>query len=104
MKNQNSYEDRIDRIFAFSDKDIWEHRTLRTVFDPSSSEWSDTALSEKIDILRKIVESEENLSVLVLEYRERYLEQGRKDISDSVTQGLAEILEYTLKTKKHAEK
>ena len=98
MKNQNSYENRIDRIFTPSDNDTCEHRTLRTVFDPSSSEWLDTEISEKIDILRKIVESEENLSVLVLEYRERYLEQGRKDIAKSAIEGLAEILEYMLKT------
>ena len=99
MKNQNSYENRIDQIFASSDKDIWEHRTLRTVFDPLSSEWSDTTLSEKTDILRRIIEREERLSVLLLEYMDRYLEQGRKDIANSAIQGLAEILEHVLKAK-----
>lgn len=94
------YEERVDRIFTSGMADLWEHRTLRTIFDPLSNEWSETEMEEKLQIVETITSSGENLNILILEYKDRYLAQGRKDIAEAVVMGLAEMLEFSVKVSK----
>lgn len=91
----NFYEARLDKIFGKGS--IWKHRTLRTVLDPLSSEWNSTDYSKKIEILERIVAAGENLEDLISEYKERYNEQNRQDISSCVESALAKLLEFRLK-------
>lgn len=94
MEDDNFYEARLDKIFA--NGSIWKHRTFRTILDPFSSEWNGTDYNKKIEILQKVVSSGENLEVLISEYKERYDEQNRKDISSSVESALTKLLQYQL--------
>lgn len=73
-ENETYYEARLDRIFGKAS--IWQHRTLRTVFDPYSAEWAETDYGRKIEILEKVIASGENLEMLILEYKVRYIEQN----------------------------
>lgn len=96
-KEDNYYESRMDKIFGKSS--FWKHRTLRTIFDPFSSEWADTDFFKKKQILRQIIESGEDLEQLIWEYKERYEEQKRKDIANSVEDALIRLLVSELKEK-----
>ena len=84
----------MDKIFA--EGRLWKHRTLRTIFDPPSTEWSYTSIEKKIEILKKISESGEKLSVLIRLYRERYIEQNRYDIANEVGNALAILMDFIL--------
>ena len=42
------YQEIVDEIFG----SLYRHRTLRTLFDPNSSEWSDTTIEKKLEILK----------------------------------------------------
>ena len=94
MEDDNFYEARIDKVFGRGS--MWKHRTFRTIFDPFSSEWNMTDYNKKIEILEKVIESGENLEDLISDYKERYDEQNRKDISLSVESALAKLLQYRL--------
>lgn len=89
----NYYEARIDRIFNCS---IYRHRTLRTVFDRWSSEWDQTTMDKKYEILTRILGAGEDLEMLIGEYKDRYLEQNRVDIARSVEEALIILLQYKL--------
>ncbi len=93
----NQYEARLDKIFTKGA--LWNHRTFRTIFDPFSSEWSDTTFNKKIEILEKVVAAGEDLHELITDYKQRYDEQNRHDISRSVEYALIELLKYRLKKK-----
>jgi hypothetical protein len=95
MNELEYYEARMDMIFAKGN--LWKHRTLRTVFDPPSSEWSYTTMHEKVAILKKIVENGENLYNLIDDYKDRYIEQNRRDIANETGNALAFIIEHILK-------
>ena len=95
MNEENNYEARMDNLFE--NGAIWPHRTLRTLFDPYSEEWKNTDLNEKVQILRSITASEESFLSLIYQFKDRYEENGRIDISSSVEVALATILEYQLK-------
>jgi hypothetical protein len=98
MKEDNDfYEARLDKIFTKGA--LWNHRTFRTIFDPFSSEWNDTNYDKKIQILEKVVASGEDLHELIIDYKQRYNEQNRHDISGSVEYALIELLKYRLKKK-----
>jgi hypothetical protein len=90
----NFYEARLDKLFGKGS--LWKHRTFRTVLDPYSSEWNGTDFEKKIEILEKVVASGEDLNVLIKDYKERYNEQNRKDISSSVESALIMLLKYKL--------
>jgi hypothetical protein len=45
------YQEKLDSIFGKGS--LWRHRTLRTVFDPFSSEYDNTSIDEKLEILKK---------------------------------------------------
>ncbi|MCB0511017.1 MAG: hypothetical protein KDC60_03115 [Bacteroidetes bacterium] len=94
MEDDNFYEARLDKVFGKGS--MWKHRTFRTIFDPFSSEWNMTDYNKKIEILEKVIESGENLEDLISDYKERYDEQNRKDISLSVESALAKLLQYRL--------
>ena len=96
MNQENNYEARMDNLFG--NGSIWRHRTLRTLFDPYSEEWKNTDLNEKVQILRSITESEESFPGLIYQFKDRYEENGRIDISSSVEVALVTILEYQLKS------
>ena len=98
MEEENFYEARLDRIFAKGS--IWQHRTLRTVFDPYSSEWNETDFEKKVEILERVIEAGEDLEGLIMEYKLRYNDQNRKDIANSVEDALAALLGYKLKKTK----
>lgn len=98
MNKHEDYEARMDMIFAKGD--LWKHRTLRTVFDPPSTEWGETTMQQKAAILKKIVENGERLYRLIRDYKMRYIEQNRRDIAIETENALAFILEHILKTEK----
>jgi len=50
---ENNYQSLMDEIFGAN----YKHRTLRTVFDPYSNEWSEANVDEKKSILQKILAS-----------------------------------------------
>ena len=91
------YEHEMDKIFATHGYATWEHRTLRTLFDPASQEWTETSMDEKVGILKKIVEAKVDLWVLILKYQERYSEQNRKDIANDALMGVSMLLQHVLK-------
>ena len=65
------YQTIIDELFGA----YYKHRTLRTVFDPYSSEWNDTTVDEKINILKKILDSKKiTLNELISSYKIFYTE------------------------------
>lgn len=94
MEEDNFYEARLDKIFG--NGSIWKHRTFRTILDPFSSEWNGTNYDKKIEILEKVVAAGEDLEILISDYKERYDEQNRKDISSSVESALTKLLQYRL--------
>ncbi len=98
MQNEdNYYESRLDQIFGKGS--LWKHRTLRTLLDPLSSEWNSTDYSKKIEIMERILAAGENLEDLIFEYKDRYDQQNRQDISSSVESALAKLIEFQLKKK-----
>lgn len=94
MEDDNFYEARLDKIFG--NGSMWKHRTFRTILDPFSSEWNGTDYDKKIEILEKVIASGEDLEILINDYKERYDEQNRKDISSSVESALTKLLQYRL--------
>lgn len=93
--DNDSYEKRMDKIF--SGGAVWKHRTLRTIFDPFSSEWDNTDYVTKIEILNKIITSGENLDLLISDYKFHYIKQNRKDIATVVESALSKLLEFKLR-------
>lgn len=39
------YQEKLDKIFGKGS--LWKHRTLRTLFDPNSSEYNQTTMDKK---------------------------------------------------------
>lgn len=93
-QQEQRYEDDMDKLF--SKGSFWKHRTLRTVFDPYSSEWDSTNYAQKIEILEKIINSGHDLQGVILQYKARYMAQGRKDITSNVENALWMLLEFRL--------
>lgn len=98
MKDENNwYEARLDKIFT--NGALWKHRTFRTILDPLSSEWNETDFDKKLEILERVVASGEKLSVLIRDYKRRYNEQDRRDITLAVENALIMLLQYRLANK-----
>ena len=89
------YEYRIDKIFGSS---LWKHRTLRTLFDPGSHEWTETEIPKKLEYLKAIVDSGEDLERLLREYKMRYKEQKKLNIIDNLQDGLTILLQNAIST------
>ncbi|HWJ26872.1 MAG TPA: hypothetical protein VNS32_10045 [Flavisolibacter sp.] len=87
--------ERMDDLFANGTP--WQHRTLRTLFDPSSAEWGMTTMAEKAAILKKLQASGERLGKISVEYKYFYEKDlDRTDIANDFEDGLIEIAEYLL--------
>lgn len=91
----NDYQLVIDDLFGSN----YKHRTLRTVFDPNSTEWLETNVDEKISILRRILDSNRiTLKDLIFPHKIYYthgLENKRhviNSIEDSLTVLLSKLL------------
>lgn len=61
---------RLDELFA--NGSMWNHRTLRTLFDPYASEWNNTTIEEKLAILERMLDSGYLLENWIKEYEEFY--------------------------------
>lgn len=89
------YSDIMDEVLGRNHR----HRSLRTIFDPYSHEWSETTMDEKVKILQKIVDSERiSLSSLILDIKVYYTQElaNKSYAVDSVDYAFAEILEHVL--------
>ena len=89
----SDYEEIIDGIFC-PNGGLYNHRTLRTVFDEGSSEWDQTSMIEKINIISTIIEHHDLYMIIVL-YKLRF--SSRKYIVNSVDRSLSYILCFILK-------
>lgn len=85
------YQQRIDDIFGKGD--IWKHRTLRTLFDPYSSEYDQTPMDRKVEILKTILDNDISLKELILEYKAFYSEENKRNVIDAVEDGIINLLE-----------
>ena len=86
------YQQELDKIFA--NGDLWKHRTFRTVFDPNSSEYNRTTMSQKFEIMNKCILNNLNLSELVNGYKQFYKEENKPHVIDTLEDGLIRIREF----------
>jgi hypothetical protein len=92
---QKHYQEIIDEIFG----SLYKHRTLRTLFDPNSSEWNDTTIEKKVEILKTILESKKiNLDKLIFGYKHFYSTElsNKGHVLNSLEDGLIILLENSL--------
>jgi hypothetical protein len=73
-----------------------QHRTLRTCLDPGSSEWNETTMEEKVEILKK-VSAVKDLNRIFLLYKREYQEMGKPYVAKGLEDGLTQLLKYLLK-------
>lgn len=83
------YQEKIDNIFGKGS--IWKHRTLRTLFDPYSSEYNQTTMDKKLEILKTIRDNDMDLNELLNNYKKFYTEENKIHAVDVADEGL-EIL------------
>ena len=76
--------------------EMCQHRTLRTCLDPGSSEWNDTTMEEKAEILKKVA-AVKDLYFIFLLYKKDYIEMGKPHVAKGLEDGITELLEYFLK-------
>ena len=89
------YQEVVDEIFG----SLYKHRTLRTLFDPNSSEWNETTIEKKIEILNTILKSDKiTFQQLILGYKHFYsIELSNKShVINSLEDGLIILLENSL--------
>lgn len=96
MNQHLDYEFRIDKIFGI---ELYKHRTLRTLFDPYSTEWGKTTMDEKLKILKRIVDGGEELNILIEDYKDRYIEQNQNHIVKVAEEAICNLLAASLKNK-----
>ena len=89
------YQEKIDKIFGKGS--LWKHRTLRTLFDPNSSEYNQTTMDKKLEILNKIKENEIDLTELLNDYKEFYTEENKIHVVDVADEGLERLLKEEMK-------
>src|SRR5690606_5208216 len=95
MKNEGSnYQQQLDKIF--SPGDLWKHRTLRTLFDPFSTEYKHTTMDEKTSILKTILDNGLSLKAIIPAYKDFYKQENKPDVVDALEDGLVRILEAVL--------
>ena len=90
------YQEIVDEVFG----SMYTHRTLRTLFDPASSEWDDTTISKKIEILKTLIDSEKiTLAQILSGYINFYKNElaNKAHVVDSLENGLAILLTHALK-------
>jgi len=89
------YQEVVDEIFGST----YPHRTLRTLFDPNSSEWNETTIERKVEILKKILDSKKiSLGSLISGYKSFYSNEltGKKHVLNSLEDGLIILLQNSL--------
>jgi len=84
------YQEKVDQIFAKGS--LWSHRTLRTLFDRHSSEYMETSMNQKLQILNKLRENGIDLGELIAEYKEFYLEENKPHVAKAADNGLKILL------------
>ncbi len=89
------YQQQLDKIFGKGS--LWKHRTLRTVFDPFSSEYDNTTIDKKLEILKTIKDNDIDFDVLIQEYKDFYLEENKPNVIKSLEDGLRILLVNSLK-------
>ena len=89
------YQQKIDKIFGKGS--LWKHRTLRTLFDPNSSEYNQTTMEKKLEILQKIKENNIDLPELLNDYKEFYKEENKIHVVDIAEEGLEILLKKETK-------
>lgn len=89
------YQEQLDIIFEKGS--LWKHRTLRTIFDPFSSEYDNTTLDKKLEILKTIKDNKIDFSTLINGYKEFYLEENKPNVVKSLEDGLIILLENSIK-------
>ena len=89
------YQQKLDKIFGKGS--LWKHRTLRTLFDPNSSEYNQTTMDKKIEILNTIRENKIDLNELLYEYKEFYTEENKIHVVDVADEGLEILLKKETK-------
>ena len=88
-----NYCDIVDKAMGH---EMYKHRTLRTCLDPGSSEWYDTTMEDKIEILKK-VSAIKDLQSIILFYKKEYQEMGMPYVVERLEDGLTELLKYAFK-------
>ena len=90
------YQDIVDEVFG----SMYQHRTLRTVFDPNSSEWDETTIDKKLEILKKILASNKaTLDEILHVYKHFYHHElsNKGHVINSLQDGLSILLTNSLK-------
>jgi len=85
------YQEKIDKIFGKGS--LWKHRTLRTLFDPYSSEYDQTTMDKKLEILNTIKENGIDLNELIIDYKNFYREENKTHVVDIADEGLEILLQ-----------
>ena len=89
------YQDIVDEIFG----SVYRHRTLRTVFDPNSSEWLNTTIEKKLEILKRLISSNRiTLEEILNGYKHFYQHElaNKGHVIDSLQEGLSILLTNSL--------
>lgn len=89
------YQQKLDKIFGKGS--LWKHRTLRTLFDPNSSEYNQTTMDKKLEIMNTIRENKIDLNKLIDEYKEFYTEENKIHVVDVADEGLERLLKEETK-------
>ncbi len=92
IKMKKHYQEIVDEIFG----SLYQHRTLRTLFDPYSSEYEETTMENKNEILGKILQSNKiSFEQLISDYKHFYLKElaNKSHVIDSLESGLMNLLE-----------
>lgn len=89
------YQQELDKIFGKGS--LWKHRTLRTLFDPNSSEYNLTTMDKKLEILTTIRENGMDLNGLLDDYKEFYTEENKIHVVDVADEGLEILLKKETK-------
>ncbi len=90
-----NYQQHLDNIFA--KESLWKHRTLRTLFDPNSSEYDQTTMERKLEILNTIRENKMDLNELLNDYKKFYREENKIHVVDVADNGLEILLKEITK-------
>lgn len=94
-RKMKHYQEIVDEIFG----NLYKHRTLRTLFDPNSSEWNETTIEKKLEILKKILESNKiTLEQLISGYKNFYKNElaNKEHVLNSLENGILILLQNSL--------
>ena len=89
------YQEIVDEVFG----SMYKHRTLRTLFDPGSTEWDETTIEKKIEILKRLLETSGiSLEKILSGYKHFYLKElaNKGHVVNTLQDGLAILLNKTL--------